>query len=237
MKPVEATLVILLFSSVDSFAGQAPPPSVLRVYSSLGYSQASFDEVKEYYVSIAPLWDISIAPRWFHAEFDMGRMYMIGVGVSVSRFKLLEAGFSVGYSYSRATGSMYNPAGTLYLDGSVNTFIVSVPVQINLVDLWDATVYTRVEPNLTYTSLSLPGRFRDAQTPPSWYNTELSFAGLCLGAQASLGRVPRRNVGRPEVVVEVQVEQRPVHVEEDGVDAGPVERGRDHSRAESSLGS
>jgi len=119
---------------------------------------------------------------------DLGNTLLLDAGVLVSRIKLLQMGFSIGYSHSPASAHYEDNAGTFGMDGSVATLQLAFLFQVNPFSFDPVFVFVRAKPFAYHTSAEFTSQLRFWQPRgPALSESELMLSAWSFGAQATIG--------------------------------------------------
>lgn len=165
-------VLLLLLLQKNSPSQQNEYMSLVKGFISVGYSNAMPDNVDEYYNSIINSYKSAGVPIPTQTKF--GKTFVVNGGILLTRLESIWFGLSLGYFYSPAYSSYRDKAGTLKVNGNVNSYEVALKIKTTLFKIDDLYLNASAQPGLAYTTSYLTEELRYIDIPQANYDNKWS---------------------------------------------------------------
>ncbi len=179
--------IIFLFIIIlqITLSQEEPTPTVWKSFISVGYTGAVPNTVRDYYNSVVDSYRSKGIP--IPTQRTFGTTAVLHGGILISQMEHLWIGCSAGYSYSPAFSNYKDFAGTLKINGTVNTYAVSLKIVATAATIGELPIKLTLQPGLSYVSLSINRdlKYTDGSNGYEQWKWSASSWGECL--QATIG--------------------------------------------------
>jgi hypothetical protein len=166
-------IIILLACLLQTASSQEDKyPMLWKTFVSIGYANAASSNVSEYYDLIVDSYRHNDIPILTQTPF--GRTVLVNAGFLFTRLEDIWFGLSVGYSYSPAFSNYEDYAGTLKVNGSVNSFEISIKFQYIPEKIAGLPIIISAQPGISYASSSITQELRSNDFPELNYDSKWS---------------------------------------------------------------
>jgi hypothetical protein len=178
-------LVPLLFFFCQTACSQdTKMHSSWALFITAGYANESPEYIRDYYDEIVTFYRNEGIP--IPTQLELGRTAIVNAGFLFSRVKDVRLGFSVGYSYSPAYSSYKDNTGTLEVNGSVNSFDISLKGLIEVIKIEDYPINICLQLGVCNASASISQILKFSDSPQNNYNQKWSVSAWGPFSQAAL---------------------------------------------------
>ena len=192
MKQGSLCILLLLALLNTAESQQKRYPVLWRAFISIGYADATSGIVREYDDLIVNSYRSDGIP--IPTQIPFGRTALINAGILFTQLKDIWFGFCVGYSYSPSYSNYKDYAGTLKINGSINSYELSLRIKASLDQIGDFPITVSVQPGIAHVASSITQELRISDLSVQHYDWNWSASTWGPFFQSTLGiSIPVRN--------------------------------------------
>jgi hypothetical protein len=150
-------LVLCLFMVLShgalAQAQQSKAPTLWKVFISVGYADATSSNLNDYYNLIVDSYRSSGIP--IPTQVPFGRTALVNGGFLFTRLEHVWIGLCAGFTYSPSYSNYEDYAGTLKINGLINSYEVSLKIKATVSKIGDFPVVVSAQPGVSYVTTSI----------------------------------------------------------------------------------
>ena len=191
-KHICIALFSLLFVLETAHTQELNPVSLWFPFVSVGYGDIPPTAIADYYNTLVQYYRDQGIP--IPTQTPFGNTIMANAGMLVRPSPGVSVGLSLGYLHSPAYSSYADNAGTLKVNGSLNTIEIMLVFEGPLVHLWDFPLLLRAEAGVLHASALIEEELKFEGQPVYDFNSTWKASGwgapfrITMGTSIPLGR-------------------------------------------------